>query len=73
MKNNSNKRDWYECSNCKNQGYVFPSARPDPSKWGGCSCEGAKFSGNHNWQKLEDFQNIETDLLKFPNQYFNIQ
>ena len=40
---------------------------------GGCSCEGKKFSSPHDWQKLVDFQNIETDLVKYPNCYFNIQ
>ena len=72
-KNSSIKRDWYECSKCRNQGYVFPHGTPDPNKWGGCSCEGKKFSGDHDWQKLVDFQNTETDLFKYPNEYFNIQ
>ena len=72
-KNGSTKRDWYECSKCKNQGYVFPLGIPNPKIWGGCSCEGVKFSGDHDWKQLVDFQNIETDLQKFPNQYFNIQ
>lgn len=66
------KKDWYECSKCKNQGYVEPNGTPDPKKWEGCKCEGQNFTGDHDWQKLADFQNAPTDIGKFPDQYFNI-
>lgn len=72
-KQGSTRRDWYECSKCFNQGYVFPGGIPDPNKWGGCSCEGLNFTGSHDWQKLTPFQNILTDLTKYPDCFFSIQ
>lgn len=47
-KQGSTRRDWYECSKCFNQGYVFSGGIPDPNKWGGCSCEGLNFTGSHD-------------------------
>lgn len=72
-KHYSTKRDWYECKKCKNQGFVKHGKSPDPNKWGGCSCEGKKFSVPHEWEKLVDYQNIETWFEKYPEQYFDIE
>jgi len=60
----SNRRDWYECTNCRNQGYTMPGESPDEWVWGGCSCEEG-FDGPHDWEPLEDYQNRPTNFDKF--------
>ena len=67
-------RDWYECTKCKNQGYVMPGNEPDPKIWGGCNCEYIDgVTGPHDWQPLKDYQNTPTYFQKFPEEYFSIE
>ena len=69
----SNKRDWYMCKKCFNQGWVLPNSSPDPNWAGGCDCEKIKgLTGPHNWEKLNLYQNAPTDLSKYPPNYFQI-
>lgn len=72
------RRDWYMCEKCKNQGWVLPKGTPDPDWAGGCDCEGIPgLSGPHEWKKMTFngkviYQNTQTDLLKYPAEYFEI-
>lgn len=72
------RRDWFMCSKCLNQGWVLPNGTPDPNWGGGCSCEGINgLAGTHDWQDMKYnghtiYKNHETNLLKYPAEYFDI-
>lgn len=74
-----NERDWYMCSKCFNQGWVLPNITPNPNWGGGCKFENIKgLNGPHDWKKMfykgnVIYQNHQTDLLKYPAQYFEIK
>lgn len=73
-----NKRDWYMCEKCFNQGWVYPNGTPNPNWAGGCDCEKIKgLTGPHIWKKMkfngkDIYQNTDTDLSKYPATYFEI-